>query len=336
MTATNTDLEVRLADAPPIPGLSFRTFDPSRDYEGLVALIRETHLLDGIDWIPTVEILRTEHEHGGEFDPRRDLLLATVDGTIVGASQTDVRTRALGPNHHLEGWVSPALRRRGLGRALLHWAEARAREVAQVDGRAGERSLSSWPDEAQTGAVALYEGEGYVIVRYGFMMVRDLTEPIPELPLPAGLEVRPVDPADHRRIWDADTEAFLDHWNAGERTDADFEGWFASPELDTSVWRVAWDADEVAGSVMNFIYPAENEALGQQRGWLDHVSVRRPWRKRGVASALIAASMRALRDAGMTDAALGVDAENPTGALRVYENLGFRRARTGVSYRKAM
>jgi mycothiol synthase len=333
---TNVDGEVRLADAPPIPGLSFRMFDPVRDYEGLVALIREAHLRDGIDWIPTVEILRTEHEHGGEFDPRRDMLLALVDGTIVGASQTDVRTRALGPNHQVDGWVSPAFRRRGLGRALLHWAEARARKVALVDGRTGERSLSSWPDEDQAGAVALYEGEGYVIVRYGFMMLRDLSDPIPERRLPDGLEVRPVAEADHRRIWDADTEAFLDHWNAGERTDADFEGCFANPDLDTGLWRVAWDGDEVAGSVMNTVCPAENEALGVRRGWLDHVSVRRPWRRRGVASALIADSLRAIRDAGMTEAALGVDAENPTGALHVYENLGFRRARTGVSYRKSM
>jgi len=333
---TNIDQEVRLPDAPSIPGLSFRTFDPSRDYEGLVALMRECHLLDGVDWIPTVENLRVEHEHGGEFDPRRDLLVAIVDGSIVGASETNVRTRDLGPNHHVEGWVSPAFRRRGLGRALLHWAEARAREVALVDGRTGERSISSWPDEQQAGAVALYEGEGYAIVRYGFMMVRDLADPIPELPLPDGLETRPVVAADHRRIWDADAEAFRDHWNATERTDADFEGWFANPDIDTRLWRVAWDGDEVAGSVMNAIYPVENETLGYLRGWLDHVSVRRPWRRRGLASALIADSLRALRDAGMTDAALGVDAENPTGALAVYENLGFRRARTGISYRKTM
>ncbi|HEY8989751.1 MAG TPA: GNAT family N-acetyltransferase [Candidatus Limnocylindrales bacterium] len=336
MMTTSVDREVDLPGAPTIAGLQFRPFHADRDYEGLVALIREAHLADGVDWIPTVENLRTEHEHGGEFDPRRDLLLALVDDTVVGASETNVRTRELGPSHHVEGWVRPAYRRRGLGRALLHWAEARAREVALVDGRTGERSLGSWPDEAQAGAVALYESEGYAIVRYGFMMVRDLTEPIPELPLPDGLEVRPVEPVDHRRIWDADVEAFRDHWDPGERTDADFEGWFASPELDTGLWRVAWDGDEVAGSVMNFIYPAENETLGQQRGWLDHVSVRRPWRRRGLASALIAASMRALRDVGMTEAALGVDAENPSGALGVYENLGFRRTRTGVAYRKAM
>ena len=333
---TNLDRQVRLPDAPRLAGSTFRTFDPARDYEGFVALIREAHLADGIDWIPTVENLRAEHEHGGEFDPRRDLLLAFVDGTVVGASETNARSRELGPTHHVEGWVSPAFRRRGLGRALLHWAEARAREVALVDGRTGERTLSSWPDEAQAGAVALYESEGYSIVRYGFMMLRDLSEPIADVPLPDGLEIRPVVAGDHRRIWDADVEAFRDHWNAGERTDADFEGWFASPDLDTSLWRVAWDGDEVAGSVMSFIYRAENETLGVQRGWLDHVSVRRQWRRHGLASALIASSMRGLLAAGMDEAALGVDAENPTGALRVYENLGFRRTRTGVQYRKPM
>jgi ribosomal protein S18 acetylase RimI-like enzyme len=85
---------------------------------------------------------------------------------------------------------------------------------------------------------------------------------------------------------------------------------------------------------MTFVRPAENETLGLSRGWLDHISVRRPWRRRGLASALITDALRALREAGLAEAALGVDAENVSGALRVYEALGFRRARTGVSYRK--
>jgi mycothiol synthase len=330
------DTAIQLPDSPGNLGLSFRTFDPARDYEGFVDLIRRANLADGIDWIPTVENLRADHEHGGEFDPRRDLLLALVDGAIVAASETNVRTRQGLAVHHVEGWVLPPFRRRGLGRALLRWAERRAREVAQVDGRTGERVLASWPDEAQAGAVALYVSEGYAIARYGFMMLRDLTQPIEDVPLPAGLVLRPVVAVDHRRIWDADVEAFRDHWQPAERTDADFEQWFASPELDTGLWRVAWDGGEVAGSVMSFIFPAENEALGQRRGWLEHVSVRRPWRHRGLASALIAAAMRGLRDAGMTEAALGVDAENTTGALRVYENQGFRHARTAVNYRKPM
>jgi ribosomal protein S18 acetylase RimI-like enzyme len=333
---TKVEQAVRLPGAPPVKGLLFRPFNPNGDYEGLVSLIRESNLADGIDWIPTVENLRSDHEHSDEYDPRRDLLVAVVNGAIVGASETHVRTREGLAVHHVEGWVRPAFRRRGLGRALLHWAEQRAREVALVDGRTGERVLTSWPDESQAGAVALYESERYSIVRYGFMMVRDLNEPIDDGPLPDGLEIRPVLPADHRRIWDADVEAFRDHWKVADRTEADFEGWFAIPEIDTGLWRVAWDGDEVAGSVMSFVFAAENETLDQRRGWLEHVSVRRPWRQRGLASALIAESMRALRGVGMTEAALGVDAENISGALRVYERLGFRRARTGVSYSKAM
>jgi mycothiol synthase len=325
---------IQLPDAPPIAGLRFRMFDPGHDYPALVELIRAANAADGVDWVPTVDNLRTDHEHGGEYDPRRDLLLAEIDGELVAAGETNVRTRDGIGVHQVEGWVAPAWRRRGIGRALLHWTERRAAEVARVDGRPPQRALSSWPDEDQVGATALYAGEGYRIVRFGFLMVRDRADPIPDAPLPDGLEIRPVEPADHRRIWDADSEAFRGHWNAMERTEADFEAWYAIPELDTSLWRVAWDGGEVAGSVMSFVWADENEALGMRRGWLEHVSVRRSWRKRGLASALITDSLRALRAAGMTEAALGADAENVSGAVRLYESLGFRRHRTGVSYRK--
>ncbi len=93
--------------------------------------------------------------------------------------------------------------------------------------------------------------------------------------------------------------------------------------MDPSIYLGAWDGDEVAGVVFNAIFAAENEALGMQRGWLEHVSVRRPWRGRGVAKALCAASFRLLRDRGIEEAWLGVDGANPTGALQLYEGLGF-------------
>ena len=120
------------------------------------------------------------------------------------------------------------------------------------------------------------------------------------------------------------------------RTEEDFERWFTMPNIDTSLWRVAWDGDEVVGSVMTFIWSDENEQLGLNRAWLEHISVRRAWRKRGVAKALIADTLRMLRDAGFTDAALGVDAKNPTGALQLYESLGFRQLKTGIGFRKAI
>jgi ribosomal protein S18 acetylase RimI-like enzyme len=71
-------------------------------------------------------------------------------------------------------------------------------------------------------------------------------------------------------------------------------------------------------------------------GWLDSVATRRPWRGRGLAGALIVRSMAALRDRGMTEAGLGVDAENPSGALRLYERFGFRRIRTWTFYQRPL
>jgi mycothiol synthase len=331
---TDTDREIELPDAPPIPGLRFRPFHVDRDVAALAELIAASNVADQVDYAPTPEGLRVDLEHRPNIDLARDILLCEIDGRLVAAIDHGVRERTSAVTHHLECWVRPDQRRRGIGRALLRWGEARARDVAATWSGDTPHAAVGWPDEHVTGAVKLFESEGYEIVRYGFLMVRPLDEPIRDAPLPSGLEIRPVREEDHRRIWDADVEAFRDHWEAAVRTEEDYTAWFATPELDTSLWRVAWDGDEVAGSVMNFVFPEENERLGVARGWLQHVSVRRPWRRRGLAAALIAESLRALRDRGLAEAALGVDAENTTGALRLYESLGFRRHRTGVSFRK--
>jgi Raf kinase inhibitor-like YbhB/YbcL family protein len=112
--------------------------------------------------------------------------------------------------------------------------------------------------------------------------------------------------------------------------------WFAQPGLDTSLWRVAWAADEVAGSVMTMVWHDENAELGIRRAWLEHVSVRRPWRRQGLASALIVATLRMLKAGGYDEAMLGVHGENPTGALGLYEKVGFRVHRRWAMWRKPM
>jgi mycothiol synthase len=336
-TNTKADTEVRLPDAPPIAGLRFRPFAMDCDVAPLADLIVEADLADEDNYLPSADDLRNELEHqSGPFDPARDMLVAEVDRKLVGATIRSGRVRAGVVQHEIDGWVRPEQRRRGIGRALLHWTEARSREAAREWAGSEPHAITRWVSDTQVGAVALVEAEGYRQVRYGFMMVRTLSDPIPDAPLPDGLDIRPVVEADHGRIWDADTEAFRDHWDAGERTEEDFVGWFSTPGIDTSMWRVAWDGDEVAGSVMSMIFVEENERLGVRRGWLEHISVRRPWRRRGLAAALIADSLRELRARGLDEAALGVDAENLSGALRLYESLGFRRYRTGIAFRKAL
>ena len=99
---------------------------------------------------------------------------------------------------------------------------------------------------------------------------------------------------------------------------------------------VAWDGDEIAGAVVNTISEHENRELNRARGLLDSVFVRRPWRSRGLAAALVARSLVVLRERGMTSAWLGVDADNPTGALRLYEKAGFGVHLRSTAYRKPM
>lgn len=328
--------EVSVPDAPPIPGLRFRRLDLDADVDGLVALINDGAIADHVEFALSAEDVRHDLEHKPNFDIDRDLVVVELDGRIVGEIETHINVRNGIALHQFDGFVHPDVRGRGIGTALVRWVEHRAREAAAEWPGPEPHELGTWVDSNIVDGLVLLESEGYRRVRYGFMMIRQLSDPIPDAPLPAGLEIRPVIEADHRRIWDADSEAFLDHWDAPERTEEQFTGWFSMPNLDTSLWRVAWDGGEVAGSVWTLVWPDENANLGLSRGWLEHISVRRRWRKRGVATALVADTLRMLRDMGFEEGALGVDSENPTGALHLYESLGFRRHRTGINFRKSL
>jgi ribosomal protein S18 acetylase RimI-like enzyme len=168
-------------------------------------------------------------------------------------------------------------------------------------------------------------------------MVRPNLDPQPDAPMPAGLEIREVQPEHLRAIFDAADEAFRDEWGYRPATEADWELFLTDPlNADRALWRIAWDGDQVAGQVRSFINAEENERFGQKRGWVENIGVRRPWRKRGLARALIASSIDALRERGMTEGALGVDTENQSGALRLYESVGFRPVSHSTVYRKAI
>ncbi|HEY8198593.1 MAG TPA: GNAT family N-acetyltransferase [Candidatus Limnocylindrales bacterium] len=243
---------------------------------------------------------------------------------------------------HVHGSVHPGSRGLGHGRALLTWAEERGQEVfAAADG--ARRDL---PDVLTVHAAASAESRarlqaqcGYALARWYSDMFRSLTAPLEPAPLPAGYRfiawTRERDDDYHA----ADVDAFRDHWGSAPRTP---EGWrheFADddgfrPDLTVGVER----AGQLVGYVMMAAYSGITDDEGQLVAWLARLGVRRDHRGRGVGAAAIATALDLARAAGFGTAGLSVDTESLTGALRLYERLGFhavKRLAIGVKTLRA-
>ena len=329
-----------VAGAPNIPGLVFRRFRGPADYDPMAAVIAASADADQIERADTVEDIALAYAHLTNSDPYRDMIFAEVGGQVAGYARGWWYEELDGPRlyGHIR-FLAPAWRGLGIDRAMLHWMESRLREVAAAHPADRPKFFQVFTDLSAAEWVALLESAGYAPARYGLEMVRPSLDDIPDFPLPEGIEIRPVLPEHYRAIWDADMEAFRDHWGFSPPTEEDYQGWLANPTLfQPELWQIGWDVatDEVAGQVKTFIHQAENEKYHRRRGYTEGISVRRPYRRRGLARALIAASLRAQRQRGMTESALGVDSQNLSGATRVYEDCGFRTVRRTATFRKTL
>jgi ribosomal protein S18 acetylase RimI-like enzyme len=285
----------------------------------------------------TLETMTADYANLTNSDPFADCTIAERDGTAVGYARVEWGdTRDGERTYGTIVIVGPDPDRPAVIDALLERAEARAAEISAGQTTDLPRILDAFASGADAEAIAACERRGYAVVRRGYEMVRPDLEDIPDVPLPAGLEVRPVLPEHLRAIWEADVEAFRDHWGAADDSHAYWERFRADPLADPTLWRIAWDGEEVAGQVRAYIDPESNARTGRLTGWTEYISVRRPWRRRGLARALLADSLRAVRDAGMTEAALSVDAGNENGALALYESLGFAVHRSEVIFHRPM
>ncbi len=333
-TSTSPDpVRLDLPGMPAIPGLRARHVHGEADYVAVARVFGESNLADGIPWLPTADQLRLDITGHDGIDPAADVILVEVDGEPVAEAQVWRLMRNGRVVFEVGGHVVPAFRRRGIGRALLAENLRRVDERLELEPRGTHREIRGFAEDDEAGHRAILSEAGFELIRHFFLMRRPELTTLPPVVLPDGLEIRPVTPDQHRAIFEAEREAFRDHWDFHEMGDDEFRTTFARSELDTGLWVVAWDGDEVAGVVQTWIWPEENERLGVKRGWLEHISVRRPWRRRGLGRAITAAALARLHDAGMADAMLGVDSENPTGALGLYEGLGFEVDSRSAAYR---
>jgi ribosomal protein S18 acetylase RimI-like enzyme len=329
--------QVEVLNAPDIPGLRFRRFRGEDDYIYMLEIINGSKAADGAERSDTLDDIRRNYEHLTNCDPYQDVLFAEVDGKPIAYSRVFWERLEEGIRVYTSfGFMLPEWRRKGIGTAMMLSNEARLREIAADHPEDEPRYFQTWATETEESTNALAKSRGYQPIRYGFEMERDLSEPFPEAHMPEGLEVRPVKDEHIREIFEASQEAFRDHWGYREETWEEFQGWFKDPTFNPEIWKIAWDGDQVAGIVMNYVNENENQEYGRKRGYTENISVGRPWRKRGLAKSLIVQSMKMFKEMGFTQTALGVDAENTSGALYLYENCGYVVTKKATTYRKEM
>ena len=247
-----------------------------------------------------------------DLDPANDMFLALEEGRIVGYADVSAPGDDAGVVY-VDLRALPG-RPRVIER-LLGEVERRAHELGEA--RARLRAPASEADEE---CRAVLSRHGFRVVRSSFTMEIDLAQPGQEPVWPGGLTSRGFEPGEEQAVYDAYVEAFADHWGFVPESFADWRTWNLGASDDTSLWRLVEDDGEIAALCVSRPSRGEDEVLG----WVSILAVRRPWRRRGLARALLLESFGLFRSIGRRRVGLGVDAENTTGALALYEGVGMR------------
>ena len=325
-------------EAVALDGVQLRHFRGDEDLPAMYRVNDAARIANGIEEVSSLEQFTLAYQTLVNCDPARDILLAEVEGELVAYARVFWQNLVEGGRTYENfGFVHPDWRRRGIGSALHRRNEARLREIASLHDEVGPKWFAAEGVDADAGNEVLLRASGYEPVRYFNDMVASSLDGITDPPMPDGIELRPVSRDQYRLIWEASAEAFRDHWGEVDWTEADWERFDREPDnADPRFWRIGWAGDEVAGVIQTIVPVEENEQHGRARVYVAGVSVRRPWRRRGLARALLARSLVAAREAGFTSASLGVDSDSPTGATALYRSLGFEPERTFTAWRKPL
>jgi mycothiol synthase len=282
------------------------------------------------------DAIRTEWQ-SPDFNLETDTqIVAAPDGKLVGYGGVwDVRLHV---RIYAEGRVHPEYKGRGIGATLCQWIEERARQAIPKAPEGARVVLLQGTLSTDTAAQELLRKQGYQLVRHAFRMVIEMDAPPPEPVVPKGLTIRPfVRSQEERAVIQATDGAFKDQWGYVERPfEEKYKEWMHwidnDPDHDPSLWFVAVEGTEIAG--MSLCHPKVVE--DPDMGCVEVLGVRRPWRRRGLALALLHHSFGQFYRRGKRKVGLDVDAQSLTGATRLYEKAGMHVQRQYATYEKEL
>lgn len=302
-------------------GFSTRLASPA-DAEDLADLINQVNVAEVGFSSTSADEIRDDLTAPGH-DTENDVILVADEGTTVGYLTISVDPDSPTEWHQL-AFVRPSSWGYGLNTWLLRLGEGRARAAIGAAPASGAASLhvSRWSTNQAAGR--LFEGLGYKRVRTFHEMRIELVDPPAAPVVPDGIVIRPfIRDLDARRAHTTLAEAFEDHWG---RAFDPFDQWihrFVDGEgsgFDPGLWFVALDGEEIVGAICC----RERTPRSPDAASVDVLGVRRPWRGRGIGRALLLTAFVAVHARGGEAVELGVDAANPTGATRLYEDVGMR------------
>jgi mycothiol synthase len=309
------------------------------DVEAAMRLFnRWSNAVIGRDDFDGPESIRNEWETPG-VDPARDIrLVFAPNGDLAG--HIEVWTNAVPPvRPELWARVDPEYQGMGIATWLMQWAEGRALEA-----------LPRVPDELRfvtrvgvyrqdEKARKLFENMGYRYVRSLYHMLIEMDAPAPEPQFPVGITIRTYHPeTDSEVVYRADTDAFRDHFGfVDEPFEKGLKKWkrrWEQGNCDPSLMFIAIDGPSGEIAAVNLCRPISY--YDSERGWVGSIGVRRPWRKRGLGLALLRHAFNEFYRRGKHKVGLGVDAQNLTGALRLYESAGMHVDQAFDRYEKEL
>jgi mycothiol synthase len=296
------------------------TIDDAPAVASLIAACQQAD--EGKPEMTTEELLQDWHG----IDLGEEAVVVVDDsGRVVGSA--DVLNRSY-VSVSVYGNVHPEYRGRGVGHFLVDWGEQWARDRMDLAPPDARVSVRHYLLASNAPARALVEAAGYPPVRGVYVMEIELEEP-PEPHWPEGITVRTLVPGqDERAAYETLEDAFRDHWGRPRGTFERFLSMTQQPDFDPTLWFLAEDCGEAVGVTF-----AKSVA---GRGWVESVGVRRSWRGRGLALAMLLQSFAAFFERGVRNVGLSVDAESLTGAPRVYHRAGMRVTQSYVIHEKEL